>query len=260
MQRKFYVFCLVILLAPSRLLAAQPDSASSLPDAPSPAPPTRSMIVPAFQATSPAGAPVHYASLYARTIFPGETAQHLTVREKFIYSGRQMIEPVNLLPAVFSAGESQLFNSDPKYGTDSVAFDQRLGAALIREDSDRLFTNAVLPALLHEDPRYYRLGEGSTTMARTENALKQIFIARSDSGQEVPNYAGMIGRGMALGLTQAYYPDTSRGGGVVLRGFSYSLLGLGAYNIMREFVPREVFTYLTIFRHPADAGPNPETK
>lgn len=217
-------------------------------------------MVPAFQATGPTGAPVHYASLYARTIFPGETAQHLTVREKFIYAARQMIEPVNLVPTVFSAGESQYRQTDPKYGTGSGAFGQRFGAALIRENSDRLFTNGVLPALLHEDPRYYRLGEAGTTVARTENALAQIFVARSDSGKEVPNYAGLIGRGMALGLTQAYYPDTSRGGGVVLRGFGYSLLGLGAFNVMREFVSRDIFRDLTIFRHPADAGPDSEPK
>jgi len=195
-----------------------------------------------------------YAPLYARTIFPGQTAQHLTVKDKFIYSFRQMVEPVNLLPAVFSAGESQWRNSDPKYGTDSGAFDQRLGAALIREDSDRLFTNAALPSLLHEDPRYYRLGEGSA-MRRTGYALEQVFVGRTDGGKSIPNYAGFIGRVMAAGLTQVYYPDTSLGGGVILRGFGASLGGLAAFNIMREFVPKEVFSHLTIFGHTSRAEP-----
>lgn len=238
MRKLSRVLCLLLLPAAWNGAAAQRGAVPALPDAPKPA----------------RGAGKEYAPLYARTIFPGQLAQHLTVRDKFIYSFRQMAEPVNLLPGVFSATESQWRNSDPKYGTDSGALGQRLGAALIREDSDRLFTNAVLPSLLHEDPRYYRLGEGST-MRRTGYALEQVFVGRTDGGKSIPNYAGFIGRAVAAGLTQAYYPDTSRGGGVVLRGFGASLGGLAAFNLMREFVPKDVFSYLTIFGHTSRAEP-----
>ncbi len=251
-------FCLLLLI-PSLLnrASAQTDTAGALPDAPSPVSHSAGST-PTMQAPASSGGSIRYAPLYARTIFPGQVAQQLTVRDKFIYSFRQMVEPVNLVPAVFSSAESQWRNTDPKYGIDSGAFGQRLGAALIREDSDRLFTNAVLPSLLHEDPRYYRLGEGSM-MTRGKYALKQMFVVHSDSGKSTLNYAGFIGRAMAEGLTQAYYPDTSRGGGVVLRGMAASLGGLAAFDIMREFVPKEVFTHLTIFGHssttePAQAG------
>ncbi|HVC90843.1 MAG TPA: hypothetical protein VND66_09510 [Acidobacteriaceae bacterium] len=244
----FGALCLLLLLLPtSRAAAAQSSTPSVLPDAPSPVV-SSAKSAPAMQTSGSSAGAKRYAPLYARTIFPGQLAQRLTVRDKFIYSFRQMVEPVNLVPAIFSSAESQWRNSDPKYGTDSGAFGQRLGAALIREDSDRLFTNAVLPSLLHEDPRYYRLGEGST-MTRAEYAVEQVFVGRTDGGKRIPNYAGLIGRGMAEGLTQAYYPDTSRGGGVVLRGVATSLGGLAAFDIMREFVPKAVFTHLTIFGH-----------
>ena len=253
MRKLSGVLCLLLLPAAWNGAAAQPGALPALPDAPTPAA-GAACPAPAMQAAASSVGGKKYAPLYARTIFPGQIAQHLTVKDKFIYSFRQMVEPVNLFPAVFSSGESQWRNSDPKYGTDSGAFGQRLGAALIREDSDRLFTNAVLPSLLHEDPRYYRLGEGST-MRRTGYALEQVFVGRTDDGKSIPNYAGFIGRAMAAGLTQAYYPDTSRGGGVVLRGFGASLGGLAAFNLMREFVPKEVFSYLTIFGHTSRAEP-----
>lgn len=249
-------FVLFLVLACSRLFAAaQPGSSSPLPDAPAPAPGILQQKTSAPGSTPPSPT-LHYAPLYARTIFPGETPRHLTVWNKFIYSGRQMVEPINLLPTLFSSAEGQLRNSDPKYGTDSGAFGQRFGAALIREDSDRLFTNAVFPSLLHQDPRFYRQGTG-TNMSRIESALEQMFVARSDSGKQEPNYSGLIGRALAAGLSQAYYPDTSRGGGVVLREFGDSMGGLAALNLLREFVPREVFTHLTIFRHSGDAGQQP---
>lgn len=250
MRRRCWIFCLAVWLVPACLWAAGPGSSAELPDAPTPA----AAAVPAATAPTPQatgaipGGFQRYAPLYARTIFPGEAARRLTVRNKFIYAGRQMVEPINLVPTVFSAGESQYLNTDPRYGTDRMAFGQRFGAALIREDSDRLFTNAVFPSLLHEDPRYYRMGSG-TTMTRAWYAIGQVFISRTDAGKTIPNYAGLLGRGVAAGLTQAYYPDTSRGGGVVLRQFGSSLAGLGAFNLLREFVARDVFSHLTIFRH-----------
>jgi len=252
LQRFFWWVCLA-LAAPQLLMAAVPDTQEALPDAPMPVADAAISTL-AMQVSASRGGVVQYAPLYARTIFPWQTAQHLTVKDKFIYSFRQMVEPVNLVPAVFSSGESQWQNTDPKYGTDTGAFEQRIGAALIREDSDRLFTNALLPSLLHEDPRYYRLGVGSTT-ARTEYALEQVVVGRTDSGKSIPNYAGFLGRAMAAALTQAYYPDTSRGGGVVLRTLGASLGGLAAFNVMREFVPKEIFSHLTIFGHSSSAEP-----
>ncbi|MHB1938100.1 MAG: hypothetical protein ACYCOR_16140 [Acidobacteriaceae bacterium] len=249
----FVALCLLLPTPTSRAAAAQPSAPSALPDAPSPVVGAGNST-PAMQASASSAGAKRYAPLYARTIFPGQTAQHLTVKDKFIYSFRQMVEPVNLVPSVFSSAESQWLNTDPKYGADSGAFGQRLGAALIREDSDRLFTNALLPSLLHEDPRYYRLGEGST-MTRTGYALSQVFVGRTDDGKSIPNYAGFIGRAMAAALTQAYYPNTSRGGGVVLRGLGASLGGLAAFNLMREFVPKEVLSRLTIFGHSSSAEP-----
>ena len=212
---------------------------ATLPDAPTPQ-----------AAASTTGNAIHYAPLYARTIFPGETAHRLNLREKFLYAGRQMVEPINLLPALYSGVESQYLNSDPKYGTDTDALEQRFGAAVAREDSDRLFTDAVMPALLHEDPRYYRLGESSSNVRRTVYALEQVFIARNDQGKEVPNYAGFLGRGMAVGLSMVYYPSDSRNGGAALREFGGSIEGLAAFDLLREFVPRAVFSHLTIFREP----------
>ena len=261
MRRIYLVLCLVLMMAAAHSLLALSTQPTALPDAPLPVPDATSVPqTSALPGSSPAGAPVHYAPLYARTIFPGETAQHLTVREKFLYAGRQMVEPVNLLPALFSSGWSQYINSDPRYGTDSSAYAQRFGAAIAREDSDRLFTDALLPVLLHEDPRYYRLGESSSNFWRVAYAFGQTFVARTDNGKEVPNYSGFIGRAMAMGLTYAYYPAASRNGGVVLRGFGTSLGGLVAFNLLREFVSRDVFSHLTIFRQPDSSQPVPETR
>lgn len=266
MQRVFRVICLCVLANSPLLFCETPVPTRTkieLPDAPRPAQKSRASdpqnaIGAALQNAASAGTPVIYAPLYARTIFPGETARRLDVREKFIYSGRQMVEPINLLPALLSSGWSQYQNSDPRYGTDADAFGQRAGAAILREDSDRLFTDAAFPALLHEDPRYYRLGESSSNVRRTEYAISQVFLSRTDDGRVIPNYSGFLGRGVAVALSFLYYPPASRSGGVALREFGTSVGGLVAFDVLREFVPREVFSHLTIFRQPDSVPVPPE--
>jgi hypothetical protein len=243
------LFWIAAFVAVPTFTFAASSSAPPLPDAPQPVP-HRTAAKSLQSAPATAGAVVRYAPLYARTIFPGETAHRLTSREKLIYAGRQWVEPVNLLPALLTTGWSQYQNSDPRYGTGADAFGQRFGAAIAREDSDRLFTDGLLPAVLHEDPRYYRKGESASNFHRGLYALGQTFVTRTDEGKVIPNYSGFLGRGMALGLTYAYYPAASRNGGVLLRGFGSSVGGLAVFNLLREFVPREVFSHLTIFRDP----------
>ena len=256
LQRVLLIACIAWIFAGSQVLLCETDPSkgtkAELPDAPQPAvaEPTQDVPVAGVPLSGPMAGAVVYAPLYARTIFPGETARRLNAKQKFFYSARQMVEPVNLLPALASSGWSQYMQSDPLYGDNFYAFWQRFGAATAREDSDRLFTDGVLPIVLREDVRYYRLGERASNVRRVEYALGQVFVARNDYGKEVPNYSGFIGRAMAIGLTFAYYPPASRTAGVALSGFGSSVGGLAAYDLLREFLPREVFSHLTIFREP----------
>jgi hypothetical protein len=260
LRRVFSIALVIYALAGTLSLTGEtgpPPGGSKdvLPDAPNPTnTQTTNQAVDASNASPQPNVPLAsqtlYSPLYARTIFPGETARHLNAKQKFFYAARQMVEPVNLLPSLASSGWSQFLQSDPLYGDSISAFGERFGAATAREDSDRLFTDGLLPIVLREDVRYYRLGESSTNVRRTIHALGQVFVARTDSGKEIPNYSGFIGRAMAIGLTFAYYPPASRNSRVALEDFGSSIGGLAVYDLLREFVPREVFTHLTIFREP----------
>ncbi len=256
MRRIFWIALIACIFAGrySALCETDPPDGTknALPDAPQPATapqPQKDFALDSQANAAPAGA-IRYAPLYARTIFPGETGRRLNAKQKFFYSVRQMVEPVNLLPSLASSGWSQFTQSDPLYGDSVTAFGKRFGAATAREDSDRLFTDGLLPIVLREDVRYYRLGESSTNVHRTMYALGQVFVTRTDQGKVIPNYSGFIGRAMAIGLTFAYYPPASRTSRVALEGFGSSVGGLAVYDLLREFVPREVFSHLTIFREP----------
>jgi hypothetical protein len=84
-------------------------------------------------------------------------------------------------------------NSSPNYGTDRGAFGQRLGAAAVRDASESIFTDSIMSPLLHEDPRYYRLGPSHNVFIRLFYAGTRFILTRADSGNTSLNLALLSG-------------------------------------------------------------------
>lgn len=223
---------LILALLPAAGYAAQP--VSELPDAPAP----RLAQVPnpgpaRQQASNPSLIPL---SKWDGVIDPGATIQPFTSREKMVFWLHEEIRPVSLAPTFLSAGWGQLTDGDPKYGSDSAAFGERLGAAALREASGRFFSDSVLPVLTHEDPRYYRKAYGSIK-ARGLYAAERVFLARRDDGTSGFNYSDTFGNLAATALTVTYYPEPSANAEAVLSGWLWSFAGSAGGNLFLEFWP-----------------------
>ena len=63
-----------------------------------------------------------------------------------------------------------------------MGYAKRYGADFTDGFTNELFVTGVFPTLMHEDPRYYRLGRGSA-LKRTAYALSRILITHGDSGR-----------------------------------------------------------------------------
>ncbi len=85
----------------------------------------------------------------------------LTVADKLKLSFQEQLTPFALVSTVFAASWEQLVNSNPKYGSNSTAFAQRVGAAALRQTSQAVLSDGVFASVFHQDPRYYRLAGGS---------------------------------------------------------------------------------------------------
>jgi hypothetical protein len=165
-----------------------------------------------------------------------EETQPLSAGEKLMFPVNETLRLSSWFPTFFSAGWSHLRDSDPKYGSDSGAFGQRLGAAALRDLSMRTFADGVMPALLREDPRYFRMRDGAI-MHRSLYAASRVFVVRRDSGTNAFNTSGILGRGMASALTMAYYPDKSANASVVFTTWGFALFGNACGNLWSEFWP-----------------------
>jgi hypothetical protein len=215
-----------------------------LPDAPAPQgdlfPGVSSSEVEAAGAPTrtPRFAPKPLAPLYNKYIEPGQRAQPLTgVEHKLLFGFDQIISPYFLVGVVGSATYEQAFNGSPNYGTNGGAYGQRLGAAAARGASQSVFSDGLMPAVFHQDPRYYVRGKSHNAFARGTYAVSRVFITRTDDGANAPNYSLFAGHAATAALENAYYPNVNRNATETAKSFASSFAGAALSNAVREFFP-----------------------
>lgn len=169
--------------------------------------------------------------------YDGENAVSLTSGMKFQLAFKVASNPVTAAGVAFIAGVDQAAHT-PNYQLGARGYGQRLGATAATGLSDILIGGALLPSVLHQDPRYFYQGTG-TKRSRIAHALLSPFVARGDDGHNQINFASMGGDLGSSALQEAYVPASNRG----LGGFVGSLvLGTGeraVSNLAQEFiVPR----------------------
>jgi hypothetical protein len=118
-------------------------------------------------------------------------------------------------PAIFAieglqAGLSQAEDEFPGYGQGAEGYGKRYGASFADEVSSNFFANYFYSVLLKEDPRYFRLGEGSIKH-RIWYSLRQEFVCHTDVGGRSFSWENVLGAFSSGGLSNVYYPSSDRG-------------------------------------------------
>jgi hypothetical protein len=134
----------------------------------------------------------------------------LTAGQKFKVVARSTFDYVEFPWYGFLAGVSQAENSEPGYGQGAQGYGKRYGAAFADGTIENFWTSAILPSMLHQDPRFFQDGKGGF-WHRTGYAVSRIFITRTDSGNSQFNYSEIVGSAMAAGIsTYAYHPHPDK--------------------------------------------------
>jgi len=220
----------------------RPVTTPDLPDAPDFATAREDGSAVAADSASSARTPRFYpapiAPQYHKYIEPGQTAQPLVgLQKKMIFSLNQIASPYMFVSIIAAAGYEHAVNGSPNFGTDLGAFGQRLGAATIRDTSQSIFSDGLMPTLLHQDPRYYVMGRRRNLFVRGGYAISRVFITKSDSGDTQVNFSLFAGHAATSILENAYYPSQNQGVSETVKGFGGSFAGAALSNSVREFLP-----------------------
>ncbi len=134
----------------------------------------------------------------------------LTAGQKFKVVARGSFDPVIYPWYGFLAALSQAENSEPGYGQGWAGYGKRYGAAFADGTIENFFTGAILPSVLHQDPRFFQLGHGSF-VHRTWYAVSRNIVTRTDSGHSQFNYSEIVGGGMSAFIsTYSYHPSSDK--------------------------------------------------
>ena len=181
-------------------------------------------------------------------------APPLSTKQKFDLMMKTMIDPFTFVAAGITAGIGQASDSFPEYGQGAKGFGKRYGSALADGADSNFFSGFVYPVIFKQDPRYFRVGQG-TIKKRIFIALKQQFVARRDDGSHTFHFSNVLGAATAGTISNAYYPPSDRGVGLTASRAAIAL-GYGCLgNLFLEFWPdvnQKLFHRQKNEAHPAE--------
>lgn len=183
-------------------------------------------------------------------------AAPLNTKQKYSMATRATFDPVAFIGISVTAGIEQATNAFSGYGQGAEGYGKRWGARFADGRTSDLLSQAVFPSLFHQDPRYFYQGSGSTR-SRILHAVSYAFVARSDSGRMMPNYSYLLGDMFSGALSNAYYPASDRGAGLVFTNAAIGLGGRAGSNIVREFLSKRLTRNAHGNGKPVSTGGNP---
>jgi Carboxypeptidase regulatory-like domain len=167
-------------------------------------------------------------------------AAPLNSRQKFDLAWKSSIDPFTFFAAGAFAGIEQADNTLSGYGQGTQGYAKRFAANYANTFIGTMIGGAILPSLLKQDPRYFYKGTG-TIRSRVSYAIANAVVCKGDNGRWQMNYSGIIGGLAAGGISNLYYPASSRDGAALT--FENALLGIAAgavENLFQEFLVRKL--------------------
>jgi hypothetical protein len=158
----------------------------------------------------------------------------LTPKLKFHLAFRTATDYVTLVASAFIAGIDQAADR-PAFVQGAQGYGQRFGVNYANTVTDTLVGGAILPSILHQDPRYFYQGTG-TTKSRILHAIRTPFVCKGDNGQWQPNFSSVGGYLASGAIANTYYPTSNRGPGLVFSTVGVDMSATIANAILQEFI------------------------
>lgn len=173
----------------------------------------------------------NYRAVNANTYLPP-----LSFNQKFWLATEDTFDYSDFIFVGALAGMSMAQKSQPSFGQGAAGYGRYYWHIFVDGTIENYMTEAIVPAVTKEDPRYYTLGKGGF-FRRTGYAVSRLFITRTDAGKNTFNLSEVIGAGAAAGIGNAYYPAQSNSWVKTYQRWG-TQVGLDAvFNVLKEFWP-----------------------
>jgi hypothetical protein len=164
-------------------------------------------------------------------------AVSMTASQKMRLALRSATDPVAFAVAFAAAGYHEAMDDNKGFGWGIEGYGKRSGAAYLDSFDGNIIGNGILPSILHQDPRYFRLGQGSFTHRLLYSLATNVICKHDNTGKWEPSYSNVGGNIISGAISNLYYPSTNSGvGQAFTNGFIVTAEG-GIGSIFDEFWP-----------------------
>jgi hypothetical protein len=164
-------------------------------------------------------------------------AVSLTGKQKLSLAFHSSVDPVAFAVALVAAGYKEASDSDTGFGWGAEGYGKHAGAAYLDAFDGAMIGNGILPALLHQDPRYFRLGHGSITHRTLYALMTNVMCKHDNTHKWEPNYSNVLGNIASGGISNLYYPSGNSGIGQTFSNGMLVTAEGGFGSIFQEFWP-----------------------
>jgi hypothetical protein len=164
-------------------------------------------------------------------------AASMTAGQKIGLAFRSSVDPYAFGLAFLVAGFSEAQDKGTGFGWGPEGYFKRAGAAYLDAFDGAMIGNGFLPALLHQDPRYFRLGHGTFKHRFLYAAATSVICKHDNTGKWEPNYSNVGGNIIAGAISNLYYPSNTAGWGQTINN-GLIVTGEGTFGgVLQEFWP-----------------------
>lgn len=160
----------------------------------------------------------------------------LTTKGKFWLATEDSFDYSSFIWTGIISGQEFALNNYPEFGQGAAGYGRYYYHSFIDGVSGTYFTEAIVPWISHEDPRYYTLGHGGF-FRRTYYALSRVVLTKTDSGKTTFNWSEVGGNALEAGLANTYYPPQERGAHQTFVNWGDQIESAALNNIAKEFWP-----------------------
>jgi hypothetical protein len=164
-------------------------------------------------------------------------AVSLTAGQKLRLAFRSTVDPVAFAIPFLVAGYHEGLNDEQGFPWGVKGLGERAGAAYLDAFDGTMIGNGILPSIFHQDPRYFRLGHGTTTHRLLYAMATTVMCKHDNSGRWEPNYSNVAGNIISGAISNLYYPSQNSGIGQTFSN-GFIVTGEGTIGgVFQEFWP-----------------------
>ncbi len=211
------------------------DGKSSLPDAPTPA---NNPVEPSSANDQYGKQPKRILGIIPnyRAVCANEKLPPLSFKSELWLATQDTFDYSDFIFVGALAGISMASKSQPSFGQGAEGYGKYYWHVFVDGGIENYMTEAIVPAVTKEDPRYYTMGKGGF-IKRSGYAVSRLFITRTNAGKSTFNFSEVVGAGAAAGIGNTYYPQQYNPWVKTYQRWGTQVGLDGAFNVLKEFWP-----------------------